>query len=81
MGELPAHLLEKLSIYGDRWGSVNGLALTGKQGSSGSLQKELALKLGGSVHLQGGLGESSGNLPLMPGVSRHSRLRPRGSHA
>lgn len=29
MGALPAHLLEELSVYGDRWGSANGLALTG----------------------------------------------------
>lgn len=61
MGELPAHLLEELSAYGDRWDSANGLALTGMQGSSGSLQRELALKVGGSAHSEEGLGRRWGN--------------------
>lgn len=71
MGELPAHLLEELSVYGDRWDSANGLALTGMQASSASLQRELALQLGGSTH-SGGFGRKLGELtqgPHIPGAA------------
>lgn len=79
MGELPAHLLEELSAYGDRWGSANGLALTGMRGSSGSLQRELALKVGGSARSGEGWGRRWGNSPRGLTFQRRpcsSRARP-----
>lgn len=71
MRELPAHLLEKLSVYGDRWGSANGLPLTGK---FRLIAKGISIEAGWVCSLKGRLGRQLGYLTQGPHIPEVAML-------